>query len=802
MKTLKYAWRFLIRSKSYTIINVIGLALSLACTIILVRYIHRELQVNTHCTHAERTFIPLREIDGNVFPGSVNKDSGADTAYYAPEAIEKRSYFITLDNDNVTIDEKPYTVQALVADTAFLHFFHYPLKGKHIEAPEEVLITRQFAKRVFGDKNPIGQTIGYSGGKLLTICGILEEPACKSSLTFDILINLELKTRREWSKMYIEILRFMPGVDVDAINAISHVKRQTEWGYMVSYDFIPVSQLYWNKGLAAMADQPNMWHYSSRSHILVLMGVCLLLLLAGILNFVNIYLVFMLKRSKEYGIKKVFGIRGRALFLQLWTENMLMIVISLLLAWFFIEIFSGYASRLLGSDVPYTAFDWQLSLGVLVLLPLLTTVYPFIKYNYLPPIVSIRSIGSSRHSVATRTVFLFIQYSITLLLIVLSLYFSSHLRFLQNTPPGFKTEGILYANLIPTPKSWGGESEAERKQRWKNTTTIRQKLDECPFIERWFCGDPSQSGILSSGGSTTLINDKDVKLNMMVMYIPADFFKLYELQAVQGTLPGKVEAKDYSENVVVMNEAALKAFGYTKQEEAFVRGEQALWITSSMDGKIVEGGLSLMPVETVIKDYYTGHLTAGKKPVVYIVTPGYGGAQFQIACKAGKEKELIKYLQDTREEIFHAEEFDYHWLKEDVQALYDDDRRVATVFTLFATISIFVSALGLFGLSLFDIRQRYREIAIRKVNGAQLKNLYSVLFRKYIWVITGAALLTIPLSYYLIYIYTRDFIVKAPVSIFIYLIAILVVAGISLGTLFWQVNKATRINPATIMKAE
>ena len=75
-------------------------------------------------------------------------------------------------------------------------------------------------------------------------------------------------------------------------------------------------------------------------------------------------------------------------------------------------------------------------------------------------------------------------------------------------------------------------------------TTIRQKLNECPFIERWFCGDPSQSGILSSGGSTTLINDKDVKLNMMVMYIPADFFKLYELQAVQGTLPGKVEAKD------------------------------------------------------------------------------------------------------------------------------------------------------------------------------------------------------------------------------------------------------------------
>lgn len=101
-----------------------------------------------------------------------------------------------------------------------------------------------------------------------------------------------------------------------------------------------------------------------------------------------------------------------------------------------------------------------------------------------------------------------------------------------------------------------------------------------------------------------------------------------------------------------MNEAALKAFGYTKQEEAFVRGEQALWITSSMDGKIVEGGLSLMPVGTVIKDYYTGHLTAGKKPVVYIVTPGYGGAQFQIACKAVRKRNLSNICKTQERRFF------------------------------------------------------------------------------------------------------------------------------------------------------
>lgn len=96
------------------------------------------------------------------------------------------------------------------------------------------------------------------------------------------------------------------------------------------------------------------------------------------------------------------------------------------------------------------------------------------------------------------------------------------------------------------------------------------------------------------------------------------------------------------------------------------------------------------------------------------------------------EKELVGYLKNIRQEIYNTEEFDYHWLEEDIQTLYREDRRVATIFTLFATISILISALGLFGLSLFDIRQRYREIAIRKVNGAQLRNLYSILYRKYI----------------------------------------------------------------------
>lgn len=328
---------------------------------------------------------------------------------------------------------------------------------------------------------------------------------------------------------------------------------------------------------------------------------------------------------------------------------------------------------------------------------------------------------------------------------------------------------------------------------------MEQKLNECPYIEHWFAGDTGREGILSAGSMSSMINDKGGKLNMAMMWVTVDFFKLYGLHIVDGSLPDEVNG--HADYLVAMNKAALKAFGYTRREDAFVKGESSLW-SSISNGKIVEGGLSLMPVQAIIEDYYSGHLTAGKKPIIYMISNAGINAQCQISCVPGKEKQLVDYLKKCREDIYNSNEFDYRWLKDDIRALYQDDRRIATVFTLFATISIFVSALGLFGLSLFDIRQRYREVAIRKVNGARLRNLYSILFRKYIWIIGGATLLTMPLSYYLIYIYTSDFVVKTPVSISIFVIALLVVVAISAGTLFWQVNKAARINPAEIIKTE
>ena len=162
----------------------------------------------------------------------------------------------------------------------------------------------------------------------------------------------------------------------------------------------------------------------------------------------------------------------------------------------------------------------------------------------------------------------------------------------------------------------------------------------------------------------------------------------------------------------------------------------------------------------------------------------------------------MDYLRKTVKEIYGTEEFEYAWLSDVVKAQYAHDRKIATVYSVFAFIAIVISCMGLFGISLFDIRRRYREIAIRKVNGASLHDLYWLLGGRYLKVLLVSFAVAVPLAWVMLYKYTEDFVLKAPLSPWIFIVALLLVAMISLGTLWWQVNKAARINPADVMKTE
>ena len=789
MKTLKYAWRFLMRSKSYTIINLLGLAFSLACSIILMRYIHRELTVDTHCIDREHVYAICTNTEGNRGLSGL-KQYNYDTISIDNRFVEAMTTYIPLEKDYVISGTNRIPARCLVTDSVFFQLFHYPIvQGKlSLTTPQSALLTEKYARKIFGNENPIGKVLRYSNGKDITVEGIVGEPECKTTINFDIILSSKLS--QHWERMNTELYRFLPGTDINAINKTGSVPRYiNDPKYDTrthTFSLISVKDIYWDGSLTDR--EPAMFLSGNHSHLIILSGVCLLLLLTGILNFINLYLVALLRRGKEYGLKKVFGVCGKTLFANIWIENTLLVLSALLVSWLIIEIMSAPTEYLFDIHFSYTAFDGWLSASILLLLPVITSIYPYIKYNYTSPILSIRSIGAQSHSKHFRMFFLGAQYIITFLLVVLSLYFNRQLGMLLSTKPGFRTKNIMNVNLVYESKDFSSYTYESMQQRRQRVMQLDNELNACPFIELY---EPSYENILTPTFGTNYLNNKGEKVFLNIHYATPAFFKLYDIKVIEGEIPDI--NKENRRTVFVVNKAALKALGYTSINGVGVIEENQ---------KKANANASLQPIVAVVEDYFEGHLTSGIKPTIYPVGARFSGDLYQIAYTPGKKKEVIDFLRNLEYKLYGSEDFEYTFLEDDIKAMYTQDRQTATIYSIFASIAIIISSLGLLGISLFDIRQRYREIAIRKVNGASAKDLYRLLFRKYITVLIIAFVIAIPLACYLINTYTQDFAVRAPVSIDIFIISLLLVIIISLGTLAYQIQKAAHINPTQIMKTE
>ena len=789
MKTLKYSWRFLMRSKSYTIINLLGLACSLACSIILMRYIHRELTVDTHCIDREHVYAICTNTEGNRGLSGL-KQYNYDTISIDNRFVEAMTTYIPLEKDYVISGTNRIPARCLVTDSVFFQLFHYPIvQGKlSLTTPQSALLTEKYARKIFGNENPIGKILRYSNGKDITIEGIVGEPECKTTINFDIILSSKLS--QHWERMNTELYRFLPGTDINAINKTGSVPRyinDPEYDTRThTFSLISVKDIYWDGSLTDR--EPAMFLSGNRSHLIILSGVCLLLLLTGILNFINLYLVALLRRGKEYGLKKVFGVCGRTLFANIWIENTLLVLSALLVSWLIIEIMSAPTEYLFDTHFSYTAFDGWLSASILLLLPVITSIYPYIKYNYTSPILSIRSIGAQSHSKHFRMFFLGAQYIITFLLVVLSLYFNRQLGMLLSTEPGFRTKNIMNVNLVYESKDFSSYTYESMQQRRQRVMQLDNELNACPFIELY---EPSYENILTPTFGTNYLNNKGEKVFLNIHYATPAFFKLYDIKVIEGEIPDI--NKEDRRTVFVVNKAALKALGYTSINGVGVIEENQ---------KKANANASLQPIVAVVEDYFEGHLTSGIKPTIYPVGARFSGDLYQIAYTPGKKKEVIDFLRNLEYKLYGSEDFEYTFLEDDIKAMYTQDRQTATIYSIFAGMAIIISSLGLLGISLFDIRQRYREIAIRKVNGASAKDLYRLLFRKYITVLIIAFVIAIPLACYLINTYTQDFAIRAPVSIDIFIISLLLVIIISLGTLAYQIQKAAHINPTQIMKTE
>ena len=812
MKTLIYAIRIITRMKAYSIICVLGLVISLAGTATLVRYIHQELTVDHYLEDLDRTFWLTAHIGPQKSIRLMdNRNWNRESHFVDPlnhPSIESYANFTVLPKGEITKDNYRFAVRAIAIDSTFLQLMpREALIGMTDRiAPTGVILSEELATRMFGKEDPIGRELTF-GGKNVTVGGVMKTPSTKVSLDYDVIVSKTLQ--REWvgtgNASPICLVRLHRPEDLETINAWQPAQKLSMFGdNEIKYQLFPLKDSYTHKDVLT---HKEMFPKGDPSSIYILIFVAVLLFSIGLLNYLNLYMVIMQKRGIEFGIKKVFGASRWAFFKQLYTENFLLSAATLLFVGMIIEITDKILVSVL--DIPLhknVTFDTLLYLSILFVFPFITMLYPYFRHVYSRPVSSIKGIRQGGGSPLSRSLFLTVQYVITFGLIVVSIYFAKQLHEVLNADLGFNTKNIIRCMLIPAEngdnvihsmEEWEKEKERDRR----NAAHIVHTLNSCPDIVAWSPNDrfwdsnTSVRPIAKKAGT----DDEFVEGDNHDLSV-ADF-SLFDIQVVEGR--AWKEDDNWEDYNLIINESAKKAMGITDIHTDMIQTKNRLWTSSQTDRNYNPPHR----IVGVIKDIRTDHLSKAVQPMIYSYYQIYGdyfhpGRYFLVRYQPGKQQEVLKLLTNLRNEVAGEGEFEYSFLEDEIAKRYENDRRIVRIYLTFAALAIAVSCLGLFGLSLFEIRLRYREIALRKVHGAKVSDIVRLLLKRYLILLGVSALIAFPIAVFFIQKYMEGYAYRTPLSGWIFLLALLIVAFISGSVLFWQIRKAASINPAIVMKSE
>ena len=797
MKHVLLSLRTIFRFKTYTGINIAGLALSLACVFILVRYIHQEMTVNHFVPELDRTFLTAEVKEDGSARLSSSWNPNKDVEFRSPlddPSVERYSRFILLGEDFIETGGSRYNLNSLVVDTSFFQLIPYPcLEGTMRLAPNDALITHTFAKRIFGKESPIGKEFTTSTGKLVRVVGVVGQPSTKSSFQFDMVFSTELT---DWSLVPYEVVRLYRPEDVVALNKknAKPMKLSYTMDEEIFYRMYPLRELYLNQEVQIYVKT----FLRGNTDVLKLLAlVSGLILLVGLFNYVNLYTVVMQKRGKELGIKQIFGASKKQIFGQLYVENMCLNGIALLVVWLIVEVTRQVVATKYGIPVQSdSGFDWLLSGSVLLVLPFLTALYPFWKYTHAVPVRSLHSVFVGGKSLASRFVFLFFQYIITFCLVVAAIYLSRQLYFLLHTDVGYQAENVIQCRIWrENPSLYSMSIEEHDKEMAKAKSTcalIEKRLQESPLLTGFVYGEPPYQ----LSGPLHFKAENGEETDAFYLYTDKKYMELFGFRVTDGrTWNDGDELVQYK---VIANRAFLHALHIKDWRTEKVTPNRRLWWNS------FERLNTPQPHEIVgvMEDFRSGHLSGGNQPIVFVFNEGDPRDALYISFVPGKQKEAIAYLKQVYAEAIGSGEFEYSLVTDEIAKLHAEDRKVMLVIITFALIAVGISCLGLFGLSLYDIRQRYREIGLRKVHGAQVGDIYRLLIKKYVYVLLLAYLVGSTVAYLSIERYMETFVHRAPLSFWIFLVAGALVALVALLTLYEQVRRASRINPADVIKRE
>lgn len=789
---VKIAFRNFWKNKVISAINVLGLSFGLASCLIVFFHIKDELSYDQFLENGDQIYRVL-----NYYPSDESPYSAGGPIPLGP-ALEQdlagvqsavrlwRDYQPTLQVGTNVFSEH----DLVFTDPNFFKTFSFPLLQGNpetvLDEPNTVVLTQQMAKKYFGDQDPLGKTIEYRGARgtfEMKVTGVMRDLPHNTHFEFDFLASFLSVTRQldNWGsyKPIWTYITLEPGMTIDALSQgfpdfmQKYVPDRVEESPGYTYALEPVSEIY----MKSKADR-NMKPLGDIQSVYVLALVGISILLIACINFINLSMARALARAREVGVRKTIGARKGQVVVQFITESGLTVLLSVLVALVLSYLFLPVYNEVTGKPIAYSSlFSWDFVVAALLLMALVALfagLYPalFVSRFKASTVVK-RGTDKAGAKLGIRKLFVVFQFLISATLVIGVLITRDQMTYLYTKPLGINKENVL---VIPSTA---------------NEQVVLAGLKAMPEVQQIAYSQRMPVNTLNYDGRTFKVEGSDEWMQAQSCIIDLEYLETYGIQLISGRDHFKEKTDQWE---FLINESAVEAFGFGNPEAAL--GKKIFW---SPEYQVIG------PVIGVVKDYHLESLHEKIPPMVMFRNIDEDQWQRNYISIRYKTDDLPSFLfgvEDLWTEHNPKRAYQSFLISDSFRELHEADHRFAKIFNYVVVLAMLIACLGLLGLSMLTVTQKEREIGIRKVLGASVGHVVTLLSSSFMKLILAGLVLAVPLAYFFMDSWLAGFSYRIDIGLKPFLLALLITIMVSMFTISFQTLSAALGNPADALRNE
>lgn len=810
------SWRNFLKYKSFSIINICGLSLGIACVIAILLYMMDELSYDKFHAKAKNIY-QINVTTG--YDGSSTRYATTSTPLAeairtdVPDVVEvarlfgRQATIQVIDADSTLSTEKKYFEDNFFfADPSILKIFSFSfVSGDSKNAlanPNQIVLTKRIALKYFDSvEDAVGKQLLFEGSIPLEVSAVIEDYPEQSTNQIELIANFENYynierpdvrdfLRRDW--LYNPVSTYVllkensrPEEVSGKINALNKKYGDERVREHVVYDLQKFIDVHLYSDFSYSSDR-NAIRYL---YVFSIIGV--LILLIACINFVNLSTVHSLKRAKEIGIRKVVGALKSGLTFQFLFESVVMVFLSYATAIVLIYVSLPGINSITGKHLSMQLLLAPEVIFLLFFIFIVTSftagVYPAFHISKFNPIMALKGLKdpSVSSGFILRRILVVVQFTASIVLIVFTVVISRQVSFMQNKPLGFQRDFMLTIPLFSAnPNSvLGGGIDGPLRSRMNG---FENELTKEPSVE----AVTVSSGLPGQGVTNALVTTDQIKEadNVFIPFVSIDydFIQTYKMEIIAGRAFSKEAGTDHL-SAFIANEEAVKLLGFTDPEKAIGHNIGALGKTATIIG--------------VIRNYHFEGLQQPLRPLLMEVNVSKFDI-FSLRLNGASIQSTIERVKQVWDRSFPEKVFEYQFLDDRLRANYQREQQFGKLINLFSGLTIFISSLGLFGLAAYIGHQKQKEAGIRKVLGASTVQVFYSLSREFVRIIVISIVISIPIGYFFATSWLNDFANRIPIGWIPFVISVVSTSVIVFLTTVYQTLKTASINPAQTIRNE